>query len=325
MSGLLAAAALAGAARLAAAGHDQPPPVTVVASFDAANRELPESITADNDGNVYATNFSGAVRLLHPDHTVSTVTTIALPPGGVLTGIKVGPDGLLYICSASFSASPDAAFIWRVHPDTGAFEQFASLAAAGFPNDLVFDDDGNLFVTDPALALIWKVDPAGNAVVWLADPLFAGSTTAPAFPPTPFGIDGIAFDRNKKTLIVSTLDFGRVMEIDIDKKHAPTISILVEDPALKGIDGIAIDRRGTIYAAVNTQNRIATIDRDGTISVLTEGPPLESPASFAFGTGHDDKKTLYVANFAIVNFLSGQPAHPGILSLPVQVRGLPLP
>jgi sugar lactone lactonase YvrE len=320
----LAASAL-GFARIAAAAPPGPPPVSVVVSFDPAQAQLPESMTADDDGNLYASNLSGAVQHIDPaTQSFTTVATIPLPVGGALTGIKVGPDGLIYVASASFSPSPDAAFIWRVSAQTGSVELFSSLDATGFPNDLAFQDDGTLLVTDPFLGLIWQIDQAGHPTVFLSDPLFFGNPAAPAFGIHDFGVDGIAFDRNKRNLFVANVDFGRVMQIALDGKDGPAISIVAEDPALVGVDGIAIDRRGTIFCAVNTQDRLATVDSRGTISVLTEGPPLDGPSSFAFGTGQDDKKTLYVANFAITRFLTGQTAHPGILSLPAQVPGLPL-
>jgi sugar lactone lactonase YvrE len=326
LSGLCGASALLVAA-VATADPPGPPTVSVVVNFNPALGQLPESMTADNDGHLFASNFSGAIQQIDP--VTQTFTTIATVPvadfGGVLTGIKVGPDGLIYVCSASFSSTPDGAFIWRVSRETGAVEKFASLDANGFPNDLVFQDDGTLLVTDPFLGLIWSIDTAGTPSVFLADPLFLGDPVNPAFAVHAFGIDGIAFDANKRNLIVSTLDFGRVMNVALDVKGGPTITIIAEDPSLKGVDGIAIDRRGIIFCAVNTQDRLATVDKQGNISVITQGPPLDSPSSFAFGTGHGDKRTLYVANFAISNFLAGQPAHPGILSLPTQVPGLTLP
>lgn len=75
---------------------------------------------------------------------------------------------------------------------------------------------------------------------------------------------------------------------------------------------------------MNTQDRIATVDGRGVISVMAQGWPLDGHSSFAFGTGHGDKRTLYIANFAIGSFLGGLPAHPGILSMPAPVPGLPL-
>jgi sugar lactone lactonase YvrE len=325
--GLVGALVLLGAGAPAKAGPPgQPQPVSVVVNFDPAQVQFPESMTADSNGNLYASNFSGAIQHIDPaTQTANIVATVPLPSGAVLTGIKVGPDGLLYVCSASFSPTPAGAFLWRVSPVTGAVELLSTLNPQGFPNDLVFQDDGSILLTDPFLALIYRIDTAGNPTVFLSSPLFAGNPASPAFAVHDFGIDGIAFDSNKRNLFVGVLDFGRLIQIPLTGKDALTLQVIAEDPALKGVDGIAIDRRGTIFAAVNTQDRIATVDKQGAISVVAEGPPLENPSSFAFGTGQDDKRTLYVANFAINRFLNGQPAHPGILSLPAQVPGLPLP
>jgi sugar lactone lactonase YvrE len=324
--GLLGAAALLGAGAPAKAGPPgQAEPVSVVVNFNPALAELPESMTADSNGNLYASNLSGAIQHIDPaTQTFTTVATIPLPAGAALTGIKVGPDGLIYVASASFSPVPAGAFLWRVSPQTGAVELFSTLNPQGFPNDLVFQHDGSLLLTDPFLALIYKIDTSGNPTVFLSDPMFAGNPAAPAFGVHDFGVDGIAFDSNKKNLFVANVDFGRIIQIPLCGNDALELKVVAEDPALVGIDGIAIDRRGTIFAAVDTQDRLATVDKQGAISIIAEGPPLENPSSFAFGTGQDDKKTLYVANFAIVRFLGGQPAHPGILSLPAQVPGLPL-
>jgi len=298
--------------------------VTTLVTLDPAAGELPESLTSDGHGDLYFSLVSGSVRRINPDHSVVQVGSVPLPAGALLTGIKVGRDGFIYVCSASFSPSPSGAFVWRMSPVTGAVTQFASLDASGFPNDLAFTEDGTMFVTDPFLGALWKIDSAGHAALFLSDPLFAGSGTSPAFTGQPFGIDGIAFDKDASELLVSNVDFGRIMRVDLDDCR-PHAEVFVEDARLKGIDGIAVDRRGTIYAAVNTQNRIATVDKHGTIAILVEGsPPFDSPSSFAFGTGKNDERTLYVSNFAIVNSLAGQPAHPGILSLPVQTPGLAL-
>jgi len=322
-AGLLALVGAGSFATAAPPGTPQEP--TVVVSFDPALAQLPESMTSDNDGNLYASNRLGAIQKIDPQAgTFVTVARVPLPARAVLTGIKLGPDGLLYVASASFSSTPSGAFLWRVSPSTGAVQQFAILDPNGFPNDLVFQDDGSIILSDPFLAQLWKIDTAGHTSVFLADPLFAGNPAAPAFGIHTFGIDGIAWDHDKRNLIVSNFDFGRVMSIPMGDNGTPPIEIIVEDPALIGADGIAVDRRGTIWCAVNTQDRIATVDKKGAISEIAQGSLLENPSSFAFGTGEHDKKTLYIANFAIGRFLAGQTAHPGVLSIPAPVPGLPL-
>jgi sugar lactone lactonase YvrE len=323
---LCAGVCLAGSAFAAPPVEECADPVLQpVTSFDPALGQLPESMTADDHGNLFVSTVGGAVFQIKPDHSVAQVATLVMPSGGQLTGIKVGPDGLLYISSASFTADPPAAIVWRVNPGTGEFSQFAALDPNGFPNDLVFDADGNLLVSDPFLAQIWQLDPQGNASVWLSDPLLAGDPAAPAIALHEFGVDGLAFDAQKRDLYIGNLDFGRVLiSSPQGRRGARRLSVLVEDPALKGMDGIALDRSGTLYAAVNTQDRVATVDRRGRVQVLAEGAPLDSPSSFAFGTARGDQHTLYVANFAILRFLAGEPANPGVLSLRVQVPGAPL-
>jgi sugar lactone lactonase YvrE len=303
----------------------EPPVPQQIVTFDPAIAELPESMTADSHGNLFVSTIGGFVREIRPDHSVVPIATIPLPTGGLLTGIKLGPDGLLYVGSASFTADPPAAFVWRVNPRSGEVEKFATLAAEGFPNELLFDDEGNLLVADPFLGLIWQIDRRGQPSVWFSDPLLVGDPTAPAFGVHDFGVDGLAFDANKKDLYIGNVDFGRILILSPSGHHGLHLSVLVEDPALKGVDGIALDRSGTLFAAVNTQDRLATVDRRGRVRILAEGAPLDGPSSFAFGTGRQDRHTLYIANFAINRFLAGEPANPGVLSLPVEVPGLPLP
>jgi sugar lactone lactonase YvrE len=300
------------------------PVISPLVSFDPALGELPESMTADDHGNLYVSLLGGFVRRITLDGVVVPIATLPLPSGGAATGIKVGPDGLIYIASASFAADPSAAFVWRVAPDTGAVELFATLAAEGFPNDLAFDDAGNLFVTDPFLGQIWRIDCDGNPVVWFSDPLLLGNPAKPAFVTHEFGVDGIAFDRSKEHLYLGNVDYGRILKLTLGGRRAPRLEVLAEDERLEGVDGIALDRAGTVYAAVNTQDRLATVDRHGHVAVLADGDSLKGPSSLVFGSGRHDRKTLYVANFDISRFQAGLPAFPGVVFLPVPLGGVPL-
>jgi sugar lactone lactonase YvrE len=301
-----------------------PPMISSLVSFDPALGELPESMTADDHGNLYVSLLGGFVRRITPDGVVVPIATLPLPSGGAATGIKVGPDGLIYIASASFAADPSAAFVWRVSPDTGAVELFATLAAEGFPNDLAFDDNGDLLVTDPFLGQIWRIDCKGQPVVWFSDPLLLGNPAKPAFVTHEFGVDGIVFDSSKRHLYLGNVDFGRILKLTLRGRRAPQLEVVAEDERLEGVDGIALDRAGTVYAAVNTQDRLATIDRRGHVAVLSDGDPLKGPSSLVFGSGRHDRKTLYVANFDISRFQAGLPAFPGVVFLPVPVAGVPL-
>lgn len=303
-----------------------PPTVSELVTLDPAATELPESITTDGDGHVFFSLFNGQIRELLPDNSTVTLATVPLPAGGVLTGIKVGPDGLIYNTSSAFAADPPAAFIWRTDPATGVVEKFATLNPNGFPNDMAFEDDGSFFVTDPFLGILYYIDATGNPTIATSDPLLQGNPDLEqaAFPTHSFGADGIAWDPTGRYLYVGVIDYGRIVRFPVGCHGLGKAEVVAESPQLKGVDGIALDKSGTVYAAVNTQNLIATVDKHGGISVYATSSLFDSPSGIAFGTGHGDKKTAYISNFAIDSVLAGTTPHPAILSMPVPVPGAEL-
>jgi sugar lactone lactonase YvrE len=330
IGGLLIASSIASAlalvpapARSAQEGVSSP---TLVASFDPALGELPESIAQDARGNLYVSMAASVVKVT-PERVVSTLVTLPIAEGAFAAGVKLGPDGFLYVASAALDPALQASFVWRVSRETGVAEQVAALDPSGFPNDLAFDDQGNVFVTDPFLALIWKIDATGAATVWLSDTAFEGTPDQPALG-TAFGVDGIAFDRGKRCLYLSNLDRGAILRVGVGRDASPgSVQVVAQDPRLRGADGIALDAAGLLYVAVNAQDRIATVDRQGRLGVLVEGGLLDGPSSLAFGVPGRDRHTLFITNFAIsraTGLVPGAP-RPGILSLQVTRPGLPIP
>jgi sugar lactone lactonase YvrE len=301
-----------------------PPTVTSLVTLDPAVGELPESITTDGEGRVFFSLVNGQIRQLLPNNSTVTIATVPVPAGGNMIGIKVGPDGLIYTTTASFSVTQPAAFVWRTDPDTGIVERFATLDHNGFPNDMAFEDDGSFFVTDSFLGRLYHIDANGNVTGAVSDPLLRGNPADQAFPTHDFGANGIAWDQSEQNLYVSVTDFGRIVRIPFSCRGLGRPKVVAQSPQLKGIDGIALDRRGTIYAAVNTQHLIATVDQRGGVSVYAQSPLFDSPSAVAFGTGHRDKKTAYIANFSINSVLAGLTPHPAILSMPVPVPGADL-
>ncbi len=302
-------------------------PSTLVA-LDPAQGQLPESITTDDDGNLYI-SIGTSVGKVTPAGVLSTFATLPVPAGTFTSGLKFGPDGYLYAATAGFTAEPAVAFIWRISPNGSQVEEYAELDHNGFPNDLAFDDDGNLYVTDPFLAQIWKVDDCGGVDVWLNHPLLAANFENPYLLVAPFGVDGIAFDKGHDNLYVGNLDYGRILKIEV-KKHgdAGKLSVFYEDIGLiGGVDGIAFDKDESLFLAVHGQDRIVSIDKKGKAKVVAEGGPLQQPSSLVFGATKKAKNILYIANFSILAALGVKPGPPtpAVLTLPVKTRGLDLP
>ncbi len=300
-------------------------PKTEVA-FDAALGQLPESIAADVQGNLYV-SMSNLVVKVRPDRQFDTLAELPVPAGVFATGVKFGDDGMLYVGSGALGPGVEDIFIWRISPVTGQADPFAELDPSGFPNDLAFDDDGSAYVTDSFLGLIWKIAPDGEATEWLESPALLGSPDAPALG-VPFGADGIAFDRHKRNLYVTNLDFGIIYKVPVGSDGNPgAMEIFAADPLLVGADGIAFDRAGRLYVAVNAQDRVARVDRFGQVSIVAEGGVLDSPSGFAFGVQPCERNKLYISSFAVARangLKPGQPM-PAIVSMFVAPGGLPVP
>lgn len=318
--GMLAVASLC-----VTAGAEAAEPRQVIA-FNPALGQLPESIAADENGNLYVSMGSQVARL-DAARNLTTLASLPVPAGAFATGVKFGPNGQLYVAAGGFDSSLDASYVFSVSKDTGSVSVVADLDPDGFPNDLAFDAAGATFLTDSFLGAIWKIAPSGAASIWLSDPLLQGNPNAPTLG-LPFGANGIAFDRLKRTLYVSNLDLGAILQIRVLPNGAPgPVEILAADPRLVGADGIALDRSGTVFVAVNAQDQLATVDRRGRVRVIAQGGLLDGPSSFAFGVAHCDRHTLFITNFAIARASGPSPetARPGILSLAVSTPGLRLP
>jgi hypothetical protein len=298
--------------------------LSVLNTFDPLQGQLPESITIDDAGNLYM-SMSNTVRKRAPDGTISVFGT--LPISGIFAlGVKVGPDGCVYTVSTSLDPTIDGAFVWKICSGTVAL--VATLDQGGHPNDLAFDDDCNLYVTDPLLGVVWKVLPDGTASIWLSNTLLQANFANPALVILPVGVDGVAFDSTKRHLYLSNLDYGRIVKVRIRNNGNPgRVSVFAEDPALRGADGIAFDEADNLYVAVNTQDSLAVIDSAGTITTLATGSPLDGPSSFVFGVLRGDRRTLYITSSAFgraFGIFPGTPM-PALLSADVRRRGLPLP
>lgn len=303
-----------------------PGPLSVVATFNPAAAELPESVTLDDDGTFYM-SMERSVRRLSPGNNLEVLANIPIPAGAFVNGVKIGPNGDVYAVSGGFSSSPPAAFVWRIE-ENGTVHQVAATDPSGFLDDLAFDDDDNLYATDSLLGVIWKISPCGAVTPWLTSPLLLGDPAHPAVVISPFGAVGIAFDAKQRNAYVANLDRGAIVRIPIDKHGAAGApEVFVQSPLLVGADGIAFDKEGTLWVGVQVQDRVATVAPNGAISVILQGGLLDAPASLVFGTRGKDQKTLYIANFAINRALGTQPGtpRPALLAFPVGVKGQPLP
>lgn len=305
--------------------------VEVVKSFDSSNDELPEGIAIDKSGNIYVTlgppffvgGGFGAVREISPDDTETTL--VEYPNGPAPAGLAVDAPGNVYFALPN-PGQPDVG-VYRLNADGGA-ERLLGTENMLVPNGLAIDKHGNLYASDSIMGAIWRFprDGAVAAESWLAHDLLAGCDGDPV------GANGIAFW--KKDLYVANTAKGLLVHVPILEDGTPGNPAIVagnpdcsQNDDLYGMDGIALDVHGNVYALLVLQHKLVRIDPiDGTTTLLlSEEDGLWNPASLAFGTGKGDRKSLFIANYAV---LPPEPANslgPAVLKFDVGVPGLPIP
>ena len=186
------------------------------------------------------------------------------------------------------------------------------------PNEMTFDGDGNLYITDSLQATIFKVPAGGGSIQpWFSSPAFAGNLGAPL----PFGTNGITLAPDGASLyVVETFD-----PQDGSQSHVyrvPLAAPVVEHVATFGggvtADSLVFGDSGRLYVSLAGSSQIAVLDEDGAELARLGGPagsaiPLDNPAGLAFD---DARRSLLVANHAIF----GDPAHFAVLRMFVNDR-----
>jgi hypothetical protein len=142
------------------------------------------------------------------------------------------------------------------NPDGSMDEiRFGSAGVPGI-NGMVFDRDGNLYVSDSFQGAIYRIP---NAIACMPcevetisrDPLLA---TAGALP---FGANGLALSLNQSILYINNAGDGRVLRMSLPEGP---VSILAE--SVHGADGLMMDQ-GLLWVAANQADVVMALDERG--------------------------------------------------------------
>lgn len=310
--GVLAVAAFLFPVAVAGAAID----VEVVVDYDPALGEHVEGVAVDKRGNVFVSVTPlGQIRKYEPGGAeIQRVQVVPAGSGLGLAGLAIDAPGNLYV--AAITLSPATQGVYKVARD-GSFTRLPGTGAIGFANGVTLDKRGNVYVTDTARGAVWRV-PAdgGSAAVWYESPLLQG-TGAFNFG-VPLGANGIAY--RQKELVVGNTERAWLVRIAIEPDgSAGAVSVLAEDLRLLGVDGLAFDVHGNLWAAVIAQSTIVRVSSSGAITTIaTAADGLDWASSLAFGKNGE----LWAVNYAI-----GPPGGPGpaLLRLSVGVKGQPVP
>jgi len=186
-------------------------------TFDPELNEFPESVSADVSGNVYVSlqGSNGEIWRIKPNGEMALHFRLdPLPPEvslGILGILTDGP-GQLFAAVASFD--PATSGVWQIkingkaHRVEGSQNIFA-------PNDLTFDDDGNIYVTDVIVGAVWRMSPEGHGgytvQLWVIDPLLAGDGSSGQG--IPLGANGIAYHDGR--IHVAVTERAHIVSFDV--------------------------------------------------------------------------------------------------------------
>ncbi len=126
--------------------------------------------------------------------------------------------------------------------DTGeeiSLVSFTGMLGAGVPqlaNDLTSDPEGNIYVTDWFAGVVYKVDTAGNASVFVN---FGDPTIAP---------NGIDYHPDGYLLVARPLG-GSLMKVPVNDPNAYSFVNMGQPIAM---DGVVVNKHGDIAAVANT-------------------------------------------------------------------------
>ncbi len=295
----------------------------IVHAFDVAMFQLPEGLDV-HDGLAYISTVTGQVFTVDPSDGTTTPFggLVGLPQDNtaIMTGLVVGPDGAVYLALNVFAPGDFVTGIYKIAPEGGPGELFASDPAMAFPNGFAFDPKGDLLVTDSFTSTVFHVAIAdGTVTPWLQDPLLAPNPdTCKLDSMFHLGANGIVYAGDR--VLITNSDQSSIIEVPVDAKGKPGKASLLLGPAcdaLSGADGLTLDPdNGDLLVPVNYKQRIIRVDAAKQITVLAEGGLLQSPATLVM---HPSGDAVLIANAAFEAATTDPAnAHPALLSLALE-------
>lgn len=260
----------------------------------------PEAVAWGPDGRAYAGGEAGQLYCFSLDG--KNIEEIARVQGGFLLGMAHDADANTYACDER------SACVHRITPsgDVSTYSSGNAGQKMRLPNYPVFDDLGNLYVSDSGAwaakdGFIWKIAPGGAAEIW--DRQANGFT------------NGMCLSGDGNWLYVAESSPPLISRVEIKADgSAGRREVVVELPR-QVPDGLAFDAAGDLYISLYNPNIIYRLTAGGELLTLYddwEQLMLVAPTNIAFAG--PDLKTLIIAS------ICGWSVH----AAPVPVAGLPV-
>lgn len=253
----------------------------------ATNIPGAEGIAVANDGRIFIGADDGWIYVISPNREAFQHVKM---PGRPL-GIAIDRQDNLFVCDW------DAHGVYKV-TTRGEVSCFANADASGvhkmkFPNFCVFDDQGNLYVSDTGTSRrnaqiynpdgkIFRIFPTGHCELF-AEGLYQAN--------------GLAMRRGESALYVIQSAVDNVLRVEI-KPDGKLGKVSVHARNLDGLpDGMAFTENGDLLVVTGLHEIIYRVTTKGITEVFLEDKDAEkliAPANPAFGGADLDE--LYITN-----------------------------
>ncbi|WP_375434109.1 SMP-30/gluconolactonase/LRE family protein [uncultured Hymenobacter sp.] len=248
--------------------------------YDAKNKCF--LVSSLSTGNIGRVTDAGAYTVLANSTTASGTRIITSA-----VGINLDESRNRVLVASSNAMAGNVARLVSYNRDNGQLNFNVDLTPGTntprhFANDIAVDNAGNAYVTDSFAPYIYKVDPQGNASVFLTDQQFAAPAGA-------FGLNGIVFHPDGY-LLVARGDNGSLFKVPV---AAPATFTRVNTTGINftGADGLLLQNNNTLQAVVsgNRVIRIGTTNNwaGATLSGTFAATQSVSPTTLARRVGAD--------------------------------------
>jgi sugar lactone lactonase YvrE len=266
---------------------DQGESVKIGAIIIPGERYFPEGVTVTSDGTFYVGSlFEGCIMRALPgaDRMESFIK-----PGsnGLVSVLGLWADEVrstLWACSSDAGngrltgRAPVGVKAFDLH--TGAVKGSYDFPGGGFANDLTFDANGNLYVTDSWTPRILRLHAGGSGLdEWINDPRLGVEQ---------WSLNGIDFDRASNVIYTVNQRAGQLFRIAIEPNGRPgAVTLIQTSQELRRPDGLKVIAPNTLAAAEGGAGGMAIISVEGDTAKVRRVPAsLDGVTTFAFYQGN---------------------------------------